>query len=180
HVLHHDGVPTRVELGTATEIEAAIHAWRAALGKPLDGEVAPAGGDRERETGEALRRLLVDPVIAAAGPGTRALHVASDDVLFLVPLDALPLESGRVGDRFELVNEVSFARLLAPPVEVDGEPALVALGAVDYDAVADDLELASADASSPPVGRGGPSSVFAPLPGTAGEVEAAARSFESA
>jgi len=139
HVLNSAGTLARIDLGPAEELEELVHAWRAALGAPLlrgltsvDDESEP-----ELEAGRILRARILDPILARVGPDVDTLFVCADDLLFLLPLDALPgPESGfdRVGDQFRIVNEVSFARLLTAATPILVAPSLLALGGVDYDA----------------------------------------------
>jgi CHAT domain-containing protein len=86
----------------------------------------------------------------------RGLFVCADDLVFLVPLDALPLqeegEAERVGDRLQVVSEVSFARLISPTEALEAEPSLLVLGGVDYDAKGSTPEGLSG--SSPPLDEG--------------------------
>jgi tetratricopeptide (TPR) repeat protein len=156
HVLQPNGTLTRVDLGPAVELEELARSWRAALGAPLpDAAVSPAeaadaqlresrglsgvvfsGGD-EPTTGRRLRARVLDPVLAACGADARRLFVCVDDLVFLTPLEALPLdaneaEADRVGDKLRIVNEVSFARLLAARAPLESPPTLLALGGVDY------------------------------------------------
>jgi len=169
HVLVADGTLTRVDLGPASEIEEIAAAWRAALGAPLlrGATLAVNGVSLEQAAGESLRERILDPVLDAAGEDGTRVFVCADDLLFLVPLDALPdggraAESGsdepdRVGDRLRIVNEVSFARLLAPAGPVKGAPSLLAFGGVDYDAEGAVPEGLSGS-SAPIEARDGPSS----------------------
>jgi len=142
HVLDADAALARIDLGPAAELEELVGAWRAELGAPL---LRGLSMDTSEETaGERLRARILDPVLAAAGEDVKRLFVCADDLLFLVPLDALPDGGGdtgadtgdaaRIGDRLRIVNEVSFARLLAPAGPVQGTPSLLAFGGVDYDA----------------------------------------------
>lgn len=137
-VVSPDGAVRRVELGPAAEIEKSVRAWRAATGKPLErGIVLEESDAGEEELGRELRAILLDPILTGVEElvdgGT--LHVCLDDVLHLVPLDALPLdeEGLRVGDRYRVRNEVSFARLVFPRAAVEGEGMLL-LGDVAFDA----------------------------------------------
>jgi CHAT domain-containing protein len=158
HVLTADGALTRVDLGPASELEDLADAWRAALGAPLLRGVAAREGARSSEVraGRALRERVLDPVLAAAGAETARLFVCADDLLFLVPLDGLPLGEGaeqedvaRVGDRVRIANEVSFARLLSPSEPDDAGSSLLAVGGIDYDAEA--AAPAGLSSSSAPV-----------------------------
>ncbi|MEE8468703.1 MAG: CHAT domain-containing protein, partial [Planctomycetota bacterium] len=133
-----DGSVQRVELGTVEAISDKINAWRDAVGRPIDVDrgtpIGKAGESREEQTAKELRRVLLDPVFAASG-GATTLFVCLDDVLHLVPLDALLLEDGdRVGDRFAIRQEISFARLLAPPPPSTAGPSMLAMGNVNFDA----------------------------------------------
>ena len=138
-ILRPDGSVQRVALGTVEDLARAIRAWRRAIGKPVkrvgltEEEVAAVG---ERHAGLALRRVLLDPVLKAAHlpeeGGT--LYVCLDDCLHMVPLDALPLEEGFVGDRYRIRQEVSFARLISPPPRSAPGSGLLAVGDVDFQA----------------------------------------------
>jgi hypothetical protein len=157
HVLTSGGALTRVDLGPAGELEELARDWRDALGASLLRGVALVGAeDTEVGAGRALRTRLLDPVLASAGDDASRLFVCADDLVFLVPLDALPLpeEGGakRVGDRLQVVSEVSFARLISPAETLEAEPALLVLGGVDYDAKGSTPE--GLTGSSPPVEEG--------------------------
>jgi len=146
HVLDAEGTLKRVDLGPASELEELAGAWRVELGAPLlRGLAMDASKENAEETaGNRLRARILDPVLAAAGEDVKRLFVCADDLLFLVPFDALPDgerdagaeldDTSRIGDRLRIVNEVSFARLLAPAGPVKGAPSLLAFGGVDYDA----------------------------------------------
>jgi len=151
HVLTPDGELTRIDLGPALELEQLAIAWRNELGAPLlgggslsrgishsDGISLGEGDDDNPEwkAGDRLRARILAPVLALLGDDVERLIVCADDLLFLLPLDALPdsgNEKGRIGDRLRIVNEVSFARLLAPSSPVESAPSLLTLGGVDYD-----------------------------------------------
>ncbi len=180
HVLSPDGMLAEVELGPVHEVEGLVHAWRAALERPADRGITASEPDvdRERAAGEALRERVLDPVLELSGAGTTTLFVCLDDLLFLVPLDALPLGEERVGDRYRIVQQTSFGRLLAPRRTSVAEPGLLAVGGVDFGAeVGGDPHLW--DFPSPPLGSTA-RSTFAPLLQTRVEVEAAALLFERA
>ena len=136
HALTGDGSLTRIDLGEATELEDLVEVWRAALGAPLMRGVTLEEGEDDSEVvaGEALRARLFDPILSELGDETRRLYVCADDLVFLVPLDALPHEEGRVGDRWSVANEVSCARLISSSASTQAEPGLLALGGVDYEA----------------------------------------------
>ena len=203
HVLRRDGSLSRVDLGPAQELEQLVSAWRAALGAPLLRGVSVGDetqATREARAGQRLRVRLLDPVLAAAGADVERLFVAADDLVFLVPLDALPLDAEgaqRLGDRVRIVGEVSFARLIATQRSDAGSPALLAFGGVDYDAAgsaapgvvavsapivegrAASRELASPEVD-PSAARASMPATFRKLPQTRREVEATAEIFEEA
>ncbi|MFN0008639.1 MAG: CHAT domain-containing protein [Planctomycetota bacterium] len=159
HVVTSEGDLARVELGRLDAVDGAISRWRAALGESpgrgLSVGARPASADDPARAGEILRALVLDPVSKAAGDA-RTLHVCPDDDLFLVPLDALPLEGGLVGDRLAIRNEISFARLLGALEPPKGEPILLAMGGIDF----------------------GPAGSFTPLSGSQAEVEEIGELFE--
>ncbi|MFT7480333.1 MAG: hypothetical protein ACI80N_003641 [Gammaproteobacteria bacterium] len=146
HVLTSAGKLSRIDLGPTSEIEELASEWRAALGAPLLRGLAleDEEDDPEARAGSALRARVLDPVLALVEEGATRLFICADDLLYLLPLDALPLDTGgaatdeagpeRIGDRLCVVNEVSFARLLAPAPSDEAAPSLLAFGGVDYDA----------------------------------------------
>jgi len=176
----------RVELGPVPELELLVEDWRRSLGKPLSGRGVSAGEPKEEDAsleraGEHLRERVLDPVLALCGE-VRELHLELDDVLFLVPLDALPLGSGLVGERIALRHEATLARLLRPERAVDPGGGLLLAGGIDFDAAPG--ELARHDAATPPLEAGGERSgalaaAFTNLPGTASESTAIAELYEA-
>ncbi len=166
HVVRSDGSLARVELGPAERLRGLVDNWREALGEPLEPRgvtVRPAPSRDEIRAGVALREALLDPLLATAGESElTALHVCMDDFLHVVPLDALPLGGERVGDRLQVVNKASFARLLAPLPPIESEVSLVAVGGVSFGERA---------AAIPANAR------FVPLAGTQVEVEVLADRF---
>jgi CHAT domain-containing protein/tetratricopeptide (TPR) repeat protein len=143
-----------VDLGDAATIESAVAAWRASLRDGADGEV---------ERGHALRALVVDPVLAATGDFER-IECIPDDVLHLVPLDALPNGDERLGDSIAVhVRTTLRPRATRPAPESSG---VLAVGGVQYG-------VAGAGEGSAGTLRGSPwEDGFRPLPGTAREVQA--------
>jgi len=180
HVLAPHGELARVELGPVSRVEETVAGWRASLGVEAGrGErIVKAGGPAAdpRSLGEALRALVLDPVLALAGDAC-VLHVRLDGALHLVPLDALPLADGVVGDRFRVHTEVSFLdRRPAGARTARSTASLLALGGVDFEAAG----------SAPPAGPShaplrdaahSPSGGFAPLPATRAEVNGIAELF---
>ncbi len=183
-VLRANGTLKRVDLGPAAELEELVTAWRASMGASLQSrgfsssETEGTGGPEV--SGAELRARLLDPVLAAAGDDVERLFVCADDFVFLVPLDALPLDEDgteRVGDRVRIVGEVSFARLLAAESPLDGDPALLALGGVDYGAKGDEPEALVETDGLPGTRRARPGS-FLEIPQSGHEAEAIAELFE--
>jgi CHAT domain-containing protein len=200
-VLEPGGAPLAVDLGPAAELERAIDDWRAAIGAPIEQEhlATVAAPDRtaaeheplrgigavareassELAAGRALRRALIDPLLAAAGPpgaGT-TIHLCLDDALFTVPVDALPLEEGtagvepveqdipRLGDLYRIRYELSMARLIQPDANPRSAASVLAVGEIDFDA---DLEQGLSVGEPPP--RDFARGQWMSLPGTATEV----------
>ncbi len=148
-VVRPDASYSRVELGPTSAIREAVGAWRDAILSPPRGnafrDVVPFGVDDdtggnveetrsvERDRGEHLRALVFDPVRSALG-GARRIVCVPDGALHLVPLDALPLADGVVGDRWSVSTQDS---LLEPAERSESAPAagadLLAVGGVDYD-----------------------------------------------
>ena len=130
-VVTRDGAFTSIDLGPAAKIEQAARDWRKQIlaGRERGVVVADAGP----AAGQQLRRLVFDPLRPALGKTTK-LVVALDDVLHLVPLDALPDgDDRRLGDTFTIDVRTSLRELLVPARPLNGEPGLLALGGIDYD-----------------------------------------------
>ncbi|MFT5051053.1 MAG: hypothetical protein ACI8QZ_002460, partial [Chlamydiales bacterium] len=135
HVLTSEGTLSRIDLGPAAALEELASEWRAALGAPLLRGLGleEDEDDPEARVGRELRARILDPVLALAGDEVERLFICADDLLFLLPLDALPfgtseMDTGedarpeRIGDRLRIVNEVSFARLLTPVPAAEAAP----------------------------------------------------------
>ncbi len=182
HVLRPDGTLVRVDLGAADALRAAVETWRASLGVEEGargaGGVAAGGAAERPSAGEALRRLVVDPVLAASG-GAKSWVVCLDDALHLVPLDALPLGEGVVGDRITVRVEASFDRLQRPRPARAAVPTLLALGGVDYDGEPSPPRAGASAVAAPALTRGADAARFEKLPATASEVREIAASFRS-
>ncbi len=179
YVVRPDATLTRVELGPIAAVEELVEHWRDTVGKPLERGaqlVAPASDD-EAAAGRTLRERVVDPVLAATA-GARLLFVALDDVLHLVPLDALPLEAGVVGDTDALRLEVSFARLVGARRPAPTAVAFVAFGGIDFYATPGAATREAAPPDPVAAERSGPGGLsFGPLRQTRFEVESLAELF---
>ncbi len=186
HFLRPNGAIVDVELGAASELEELVERWRSELGAPVRGIGRTKGDlDPEKRAGEALRERLLDPLLAELGDETTTLLVCAADLVHLVPLDALPLGDGRVGDRFRIVNQRSFRRLVSPRRELaaSGEAQLLALGGAAFDAEgaqpAKPTEALSAAIEASERGSGAPAR-FEPLFFTGAEAERVKLLFEAA
>ncbi len=171
HVLQGDGSLAWIDLGEVVALKELVTSWRSALGAPMRARgvgvtPAPPVDLLERSAGEALRERLLDPILAELRDGTRRLSVCADDLVHLVPLDALPYRDASVGDRWTVVSRVSLARRAPPGTRGEG---LLALGHVDY-----------AEASAAPASRADLPAHFSELPETRAEVEAIAARYEDA
>ena len=195
HVVLPDGILRRVELGRAAVIANEIERWREVLavsstgrGISVPGSALEHGApDGERAVGARLRELLLDPVLAVVGDAKR-LVIALDGVIHAVPLDALPWEDGRVGDRWTLLIRSSFRELLWDRQGGEVANALVAMGGVDYDRAPRVAQRSSewrarsaSEGVLPDLLRGSPfESGFMHLPGTTKEVDGIEAVFTSA
>ena len=133
------GETRRVELKPVEDIARAVSTWRDAVRAPEspNGEPANEAGDGTspiEQAGQALRELVLDPVLAAVDDAER-LIVSLDDVLHLVPLDALPLHGGLVGECYRIEVRTSLRELLWQTQQLAGDGELLALGGVDYERV---------------------------------------------
>ncbi|MFT7486484.1 MAG: CHAT domain-containing protein, partial [Candidatus Paceibacteria bacterium] len=178
-----DGSLQRIDLGALEPIAAATEKWRTAIGSGSGRGVslrAPQVNpeDGAREAGADLRERILDPILVAVGDVT-ALHVCVDSFLHLVPLDALPMGDGVVGDHLRIYNEVSFARLLSRVELSSRPPAFLVIGGVDFDAEVES-DLLEATVAAAPVNltsRGG-AKLFNFLPGTLTESKRLGEAFE--
>ncbi|MFN0009924.1 MAG: CHAT domain-containing protein [Planctomycetota bacterium] len=188
-VVRKSGDTRLVRLGPASRIESAATRWRESLGEPITAArgrpVAPgvsAKGEAVLDPGIALRRILLDPLIAAT-EGSRRFFLCLDDVLHAVPLDALPLDPTTgaeartdpaevVGDRIAIHLEISLGRLLSGGTTAASVRELVVFGGIDYDAGTEAPSEARAAIRSP--------FRWAALEGTEAEARSVADQFETA
>jgi CHAT domain-containing protein len=135
-------VLARVDLGPVRPIEDAVKSWRESILAPAErGRAADGRGlARSVERGRELRRLVLDPLVAALG-GADHVVVALDDVLHMVPLDALPLEedeSGEplaprlVGERWRIETRSTLVEIASREPRPEGGGVLVALGGAAF------------------------------------------------
>jgi len=174
------GAVQRIELGRADRIDALVAQWRAAAGFPLG--TADAAAPSLEEAGKALSERIIDPILRRLGDEVDTWVTAVDDVLHLVPLEALPLGEGLVADRYEIAYELSFADVIGAPHAVRGENQWVAVGGPRFDA---QVSEANADPRSltPPVEAGfraNAAETYESLDATLDEVERVAKIFREA
>ncbi len=184
HVVSADGALSCVDLGPASELESLVADWRAAVGSAIGRGVSVQSSEpsevRERRAGKVLRERLIDPLRRVAGPAVDTLHLCPDDLVCLLPLDALPAGEERLGDRMQIVLHSSFARLAAPLPELESAPALLALGnpAYDGEGASGDTIVAVAAPIAPDARGGALTNPFTPLYQTGPEIEAVCGLFE--
>jgi len=151
----------RVELGGLAPIEVAVSRWRRAIGaggeagsaarpdgRPQGAEperglrTSPMRAEDEAVAARELARLLVDPLRDALA-GADRLVVCPDDVVHLIPLDALPAPSGAaesghetalLGDHVRIELRTTLLETLLPLAEPPPGGGLVALGDATFDA----------------------------------------------
>ncbi len=146
-VLRPGAALARIELGSAHAIEQAIDDWRKALGAPTRGITQEETlGTRQVDAGEAVRSLILDPVLKHLGDARR-VWVAPSDAMHLVPFDALPDVEGVLGDRYEFALLQSLSDLtIDSPAELN-PLSLFAMGGVHYDGKAKAWEGGKGDDS---------------------------------
>ena len=187
-----------VDLGAVADVEPLVVAWREAIrATPERGlGLAASAEDPALALGRRLRSAVWDPLVQHLGDAERVV-VALDDVLHLVPLDALPLTEGveLVGDRWRIETRLALWELLDGPRPASERVALVSLGGASFNSEPKHLEeadLAALEAApddpTAPAGtlalamlRGGPwERGFAPLSYTRLEARGLADLFEEA
>jgi CHAT domain-containing protein len=137
-VLRADGSLATSTLGMVGMISTPIARWRQAIGYSIARPIEPGEPAPDLATdGEALREIVLDPVLAAAREA-KTLFVKPVGDIHRVPLDALPSAKGDgslVGDAVSIAYVVSFHDLERSN---DGTlpsmfaPSLLAVGGIDY------------------------------------------------
>jgi CHAT domain-containing protein len=169
-----------VDLGPAAVIDEAVTAWRRILHSALgpggsiakDGEAAAEAS--LTAAGRDLARLVLDPLLAAAGPRAAEVVVIPDGPLWLVSWAALPLEDGRYAVEAFRIRHLVAARDLVRR-EADGADVRhlhrpLILAAPDFDLGRGPVNPA-ADGQNRATGGGRLLPRVAPLPGTEREAE---------
>ncbi len=178
-VLRPDGALRRIELGSAVVIEDAIDDWRTALGAPTRG-ITQDENRSEADPGLIVRRLLIDPLEEAIGEAHR-LWLAPAEALHLVPFEALPIEGGVLGDRFEIVQLGALSELTVDDPTPLSPVSVLAFGGISYDGEAAPFAEGGKATSRGAVLRGSSSApfewTFGRLPSTRGEAEVVGEYF---
>ena len=202
-VVRHDRPLVQLDLGPAPPIIEAVARWRQMLDpqlpagaqQPSTGDPASrafdfahsrevSGGTTSEGPAQAVRHLLWDPLEKHLD-GARIVLVSPDGVVTRCPLGALP---GRQPGKY-LLEEVPVALIAVPQLlpellelaaprepKVRAAGALLLVGAVDY--AAGQQSAAAAALPTPPPSAATDDTrprLFPPLPGTAREIDAAAR-----
>jgi len=152
---------TRIDLGPIAAVESAVNALRKVIGTEserglaLETDLTAA----MRSRGADLRRLVFDPLLPML-EGVERVVVALDDVLHLVPLEALPLDEVAgaaspaqvVGERWRIETRCTLTEILETSPHRAGTGVLVALGGASFQSqpLAPDAEdLAVVNATEP-------------------------------
>lgn len=194
-VLRKDRGLHRFDLGPMHVIERAIVDWRSALMDSRDRGVSrdELAEGPERKAGRELRRLIFDPLLPALDEVTRAT-IALDDLLHLVPFDALPLddETRLLGDWIGLRFRPTLRELLIAGPEGTETQGILVMGDIEYDEGPSPLSEGLGEETGPTtprlaISRGGPparavrsgawSRAFLPLVETGTEAKTIARLY---
>ena len=121
-----------VDLGDAAAIDAAVDRARRGLESPRANEE----GERSwREPLATLSRLLLDPLVAAAGPARRWI-ISPDGDLWLVPWSALTFADGTYAIEKLQSRYLVSGRQLVEPHELAKSAGSVVMADPDYDLAA--------------------------------------------
>jgi CHAT domain-containing protein/Tfp pilus assembly protein PilF len=171
--------PIRVDLGPAAQIDEDVQRLRAALSRDTNDPTTRALRAQYRQTVAArLYAKLFPPALQKAIEGKRHLLIAPDGALALLPFALLPGEDGheflletRTISYLPSGRDLLRAKDKAPPA-----PTLLAVGAPAFDRI----PVQVAQAATVRAGCGAPDDPFAPLPGTAAELQAIAAAARQA
>jgi CHAT domain-containing protein/tetratricopeptide (TPR) repeat protein len=178
----------RIDLGPVGPIERGVVAWLAAIGVTGGRGVSVVAGGNSghvREYGNELRALVFDPLLPALS-GIDHLVVVPDDVLHLLPFDALPTEEASeslLGDRCRIETRSTLWELTAQQTSIRPMGGLVAIGGVLYDSpsgVAVEASARTALRETSLLAGTAWERAFPPLPATRIEIEGVADAFSKA
>lgn len=123
-------------IGTKRDIDSAVQAWIRAAARPPGADARAPAADMSSVRGEALRRLVWDPIEPHLGDA-RLVFVVPEGSVHKVNFAALPMASGHF-----LVETERILHLLAAERDIvgssDGGPrgeGMLVLGGADFDAV---------------------------------------------
>jgi CHAT domain-containing protein len=172
-VVRHDGPVARVNLGPMGPVSEAIDTWRTTFGMSPQGAAA----------GRWLRQKLWEPVEAQLG-GAKIVLVSPDGALSRLPLGALPgKEPGKYLIEDYTLAIVPTAQVIPEIVQEQGRKELrkhlLLLGNIDYDAQPGKSAPAPTSPMQPTRALPRGFSHFDRLPGTADEVAAITRLYQS-
>jgi CHAT domain-containing protein/tetratricopeptide (TPR) repeat protein len=168
-----------VDLGPMEPIDRAARTWPnvGSIGRQRGRPVATDASEVVHTSGDELRALVVDPLLPLLADAQRVIFVL-DDILHVVPFDALPLADGTgvVGDRLRIETRATLTELLDAPL-APSTSTLVALGGAAFNSepLGASVEEVAASAERPTeiasILRGGAlDGGFDPLPHTEDEV----------
>ena len=170
-------------LGLATPINDAIKAMRASANS--EAHSSGLGSTRNergyRESGEALRRAIWDPLRPALADA-KLVFVVPDGMLNLIPFAALPEGKGYLVDRSPVIHMLSSERDLIPSETATKKAGLLAVGSPEFEQAA--LHVAGSDRDGVAL-RGSPVDCeafnqmqFSALPASLGEVREIASTWK--
>jgi CHAT domain-containing protein len=161
-------------------VEALLADGRSAQVRGLSAK--EKGNSGARAAGARLVKLLIAPLLERCG-AIDTLYLTVDDVLDLVPFDALPFDERRlVGERVAIRTLLSLFDLREshPPAN-DRSASLLVAGGIDYERLEPDAAVSlDAEAAAPVLERTGGEGAWAALPGTAREAQRIAELFGEA
>jgi len=169
--------PKMVNLGENIGIEEKIEAAVKLIKEPPDGLDSAALDAAAEKTMKDLHSTLLAPVEALLPAGTQGLVLSPDADMHCVPFAALMGPDGKLAGEKYLIRYVSSGRdLLTPPVAFPKAPAAVLAGNPSYEKATG----STVPATNPNLSEVAKALSFAPLPGTAAEVEALSAVFRAA
>jgi CHAT domain-containing protein/Tfp pilus assembly protein PilF len=172
-VVRRDGPLVRINLGPAQSVSESIDTWRMTFGMSPQGATA----------GRWLRQKLWEPVEAQLG-GAKIVLVSPDGAVSRLPLGALPgKEPGKYLIEDYALTIIPTAQVIPEIVQEQGRKELrrnlLLLGNIDYDAQPGKSAPAPAGSTQPTRALPRGFSHFDRLPGTADEVDAITRLYQS-